>query len=81
MRFADRPTTEVDVFVAAPPKKVWPLVSEILTPSRFGTELQQADLGRARGGALPRRPLHRPQLPRCPGRVGDDQTITDCVPE
>jgi len=42
VRFADRPTTEVDVYVAAPPEAVWPLVSEINTPSRFGTELQKA---------------------------------------
>ena len=42
MRYADRPTTQVDVFVAAPPEKVWPLVSEINTPSQFGTELQKA---------------------------------------
>jgi uncharacterized protein YndB with AHSA1/START domain len=40
--FADRPTTEVDVFVAAPPESVWRLVSEINTPSQFGTELQKA---------------------------------------
>jgi hypothetical protein len=40
--FADRPTTEVDVFVAAPPEAVWPLVSEINTPSQFRTELQKA---------------------------------------
>lgn len=42
MRFADHPTTEVDVFVAAPPERIWPLVSEINTPSQFGTELQKA---------------------------------------
>ena len=42
MRFADGPTTEVDVFVDAPPEQVWPLVSEITTPARFGTELQTA---------------------------------------
>jgi len=42
VRFADGPTAEVDVFVAAPPERVWPLVSEINTPSRFGTELQKA---------------------------------------
>ena len=42
MRFADRPTTETEVFVAAPPSSVWPLVTEIMTPSHFGTELQEA---------------------------------------
>ena len=42
MRFADRPTTETDVYVAAPPGQVWPLITEIMAPSRFGTELQEA---------------------------------------
>jgi hypothetical protein len=42
VRFADRPTTEAEVYVAAPPAAVWPLVTEIMTPSRFGTELQEA---------------------------------------
>ena len=42
MRFADRPTTETDVYVAAPPQRVWPLVAEIMTPTKFGTELQEA---------------------------------------
>ncbi len=43
MRFADGPTTETDVFIAVPPERVWPLVSEIGLPSRFGTELQGAE--------------------------------------
>ena len=42
VRFADRPTTEVDIFVAAPPETIWPFVSEINTSSQFGTELQKA---------------------------------------
>jgi hypothetical protein len=42
VRFADRPTTETDVYVAAPPPTVWPLVTEITTPARCGTELQAA---------------------------------------
>ena len=42
VRFADRPTTETEVYVDAPPAAVWPLVTDITTPSRFGTELQQA---------------------------------------
>jgi hypothetical protein len=42
VRFADRPTTETDVYVAAPPERVWPLVTEIMTPAKFKTELQEA---------------------------------------
>jgi hypothetical protein len=42
VRFADRPTNETDVLISAPPSAVWPVVTEIMTPSRFGTELQEA---------------------------------------
>jgi hypothetical protein len=42
VRIADCPTTETDVYVAAPPEQLWPLVTEIMTPSKFGTELQEA---------------------------------------
>jgi hypothetical protein len=42
VRFADRPTTETDVYVGVPPEQVWPLVTEIMTPTKFGTELQEA---------------------------------------
>lgn len=42
MRIADCPTAETDVYVAAPPEQLWPLVTEIMTPSKFGTELQEA---------------------------------------
>jgi polyketide cyclase/dehydrase/lipid transport protein len=42
VRFADTPTAETDVYVAAPPAAVWPLVTEITMPARFGTELQDA---------------------------------------
>src|SRR5207248_1805012 len=37
VRFADRPTTQTEVYVAAPPQQVWPLVTEIMTPARSGT--------------------------------------------
>ena len=42
MRFADGPTTEAEVYIAVPPERVWPLVCEITTPSRFKNELQDA---------------------------------------
>jgi hypothetical protein len=42
VRFADRPTAETEVYVAAPPPQVWPLVTDITVSSRFGTELQAA---------------------------------------
>ena len=37
-----RNATETEVYVAAPPAAIWPLVTEIATPSRFGTELREA---------------------------------------
>jgi len=42
VRFADRPTTETEVYVQAPPATVWPLVTDITAPCRCGTELQSA---------------------------------------
>jgi hypothetical protein len=42
VRFSDTPTTETEVYVSAPPAAVWPLVTEISMPARFGTELQEA---------------------------------------
>lgn len=38
MRYADGPTVEVDVLVAAPIERVWALVSDIELPARFSTE-------------------------------------------
>lgn len=40
MRYTDGPTTEVDVYIEAPPSRVWPLVSDIDLPSRFSHEFQ-----------------------------------------
>ena len=38
MRYADGPTVEVDVLVAAPIERVWELVSDIDLPARFSSE-------------------------------------------
>lgn len=43
MKYAEGPTTEVDVFVDAPPERVWALVSDITVPARFSAELQSAE--------------------------------------
>lgn len=42
MRYADGPTAEVEIFVAAPAERVWPLVTDIDLPARFSTEFQGA---------------------------------------
>jgi len=81
VRFADRPTTETDVYVAALPTQVWPLVTEIMTPSRFGTELQQATwVDPAAGACLGARFTGRNFHP-ARGEWETTSTIVDFVPE
>ncbi|MFI9722742.1 SRPBCC family protein [Streptomyces sp. NPDC052396] len=43
VRLADGPEFEADVHVAASPDRVWDLVSDITTPTRFGGELYEAE--------------------------------------
>ena len=81
MRFAERPSTETDVYVAAPPSAVWPLVTEIMTPARFGTELQEATWVEAgRGPCLGARFTGRNFHP-ARGEWTTTSTIVDFVPE
>ncbi|MGH9246546.1 MAG: SRPBCC family protein [Acidimicrobiales bacterium] len=42
MRYADGPTVEVELYVDAPPARVWPLVSDINLPAQFSAEFQGA---------------------------------------
>lgn len=42
MKYADGPTTEVEVEVDAPVERVWVLVTDIELPARFSSELQGA---------------------------------------
>ena len=81
MRLADQPTTEIDVYVEAPPSAVWPLVTEIMTPSRFGTELQEATWvepgrGPCLGAQFKGRNFHPAR-----GEWETTSTIVDFVPE
>ena len=83
MRFADCPTAETEIFVAAPPAVVWPLVTEIMTPSRFGTELQEAtwlegedDGAPCLGARFKGRNFHPAR-----GEWETTSTIVDLVPE
>jgi uncharacterized protein YndB with AHSA1/START domain len=41
MKYADGPTTEATVHVAAPPERVWPLVSDIHLIATISPELQE----------------------------------------
>jgi hypothetical protein len=40
LKYADCPTTEAELVVAAPPSVVWPLVCDIAMPARFSSEFQ-----------------------------------------
>ena len=44
MKYADGPTVEVEVLVAAPVQRVWDLVSDIELPARFSSEFLGARL-------------------------------------
>jgi uncharacterized protein YndB with AHSA1/START domain len=43
MRYADGPTAEVEVHVAAPPERVWALLTDISLPARFSEEFRGAE--------------------------------------
>jgi uncharacterized protein YndB with AHSA1/START domain len=44
LRYADGPSTEASIDIAAPPERVWELVSDLQLPARFSTEFQGAEL-------------------------------------
>lgn len=43
MRYADGPTVETAVHVAAPPERLWPLVTDIHLIASLSTELQEVE--------------------------------------
>ncbi|MEA2000322.1 MAG: SRPBCC family protein [Actinomycetota bacterium] len=43
VRYADKPTAEVTIDIAATPDAVWDLVTDINLPARFSNEFQGAD--------------------------------------
>ncbi|HEV7862889.1 MAG TPA: SRPBCC family protein [Acidimicrobiia bacterium] len=81
MRFIDRPTTETEAYVAAPPQEVWPLVSEIMTPSHFGTELQEATWVDGGGGPCLGARFTGRNFHPARGEWETTSTIVDFVPE
>lgn len=53
LRYADCPTTAAEVLIGAPPAMIWPLVCDIVLPSRFSSEFQGGEwIGGAAGPAL-----------------------------
>lgn len=43
VKYADGPTTEVEIRVDAPPATVWPFLCDINVPGSFSTEFQRAE--------------------------------------
>ena len=43
MRHADRPATQVELYVEAPPERIWPLVSDIRIPVEGSDELRTVE--------------------------------------
>lgn len=55
VKYADRPSTEVDADIDAPPAVVWPLLCDINVPGSFSEEFQRAewiDVGPAVGATF-----------------------------
>ena len=76
MRYADGPSTEATIEIAAPPAVVWALVSDIQLPARFSSEFQGArwldDERRTFAGRN-----HHPAI----GEWETVSTVVECEPE
>jgi uncharacterized protein YndB with AHSA1/START domain len=80
LRYADCPTTDATVDVAAPPETVWPLVSDIQLPARFSGEFLGAEwLDGASGPQVGARFVGRNQHTAI-GSWETTSTVTACDP-
>ena len=72
LRYVDGPTTEASIDIAAPPERVWALVTDLQLPARFSNEFHGAEL--LDGATCPAvgSPLRRAQPPPGDRLVGDD---------
>jgi len=78
LRYADGPTTEATIDIAAPSERVWALVSDLQLPARFSNEFQGAELlGGATNPAVGARFVGRNQHPAI-GTWETTSTITAC---
>ncbi|MDQ3945060.1 MAG: SRPBCC family protein, partial [Actinomycetota bacterium] len=80
MRFDDRPTVEVEVHVEAPPEQVWPVVSDIATPTRFSSELQETTWLDDAAGATPGARFRGRNLHPGRGEWETTSTVVACEP-
>jgi hypothetical protein len=81
LRLSDCPTAEVHVVIAAAPRAVWPLVSDIQLPARFSTEFQGGEwqdgaTGPALGARFKGRNFHAAR-----GEWESESTICEYQPE
>jgi uncharacterized protein YndB with AHSA1/START domain len=79
MRFADRPSQEVEVRIAAPPERVWPVLTDL---ARFGAWSPENEGGTwldAGGPAVGARFRGR-QSHRAVGTWETTSTVTECDP-
>ena len=74
--YADTPTVAAEIYVEAPPERVWPLVSDIFLMAKLSTELRQVEwLGGATGPALGHRFTGRSANPA----LGEWETVSTIV--
>ncbi len=80
MRYADGPTVEVEVRVAAPPDRLWPVVSDITVPPRFSTECQETTWEAGTSGPGPGARFQGRNRHDAIGEWTSTCTVTDCTP-
>jgi Polyketide cyclase / dehydrase and lipid transport len=74
--YADAPTVAAEIYVEAPPERVWPLVSDIFLMAGLSTELRQVEwLDGATGPALGHRFAGRNANPA----LGEWETVSTIV--
>ena len=81
MRYADGPSAEAEIYIAAPPQRVWTLVSDIGIPPRFSDELSATEwVGAAAPPAVGARFTGRNQHPAI-GSWEITSVVAECTPE
>ena len=80
MRFADGPTTEVEVHVDALPEQVWPVVADIGVPTRFSSELQETVWLDGAAGAAPGARFRGRNTHPARGEWETTSTVVACEP-
>jgi hypothetical protein len=81
VRYEDGPSAEAVIHIAAPPQRVWPLVSDICVPVRFSSELLAAQwVGEAAGPCVGARFTGRNHHPAI-GTWETTSVVAECDPD